>query len=78
MRSRLLIIVLVGALFACASAHTGIAVSNVPLEGKKVEVLGNAETTIYWYAIDLAIFSIPIDRPPVNDAVKKLLEEKET
>lgn len=76
MRHRLSILLLSCSIFACASASTGIAVSNIPLEGKKIEVLGTAETTLHWYVIDAAIFSIPIERPPVDDAVQQLLAEK--
>lgn len=57
----------------CASATAGIAVSNIPLENKEYEVIGPAETTVHWFAFDIAILGAPFSIPPIDKAVRTLL-----
>lgn len=74
----LLILTVVASVFlgGCASANAGIALSNIPLENRKYEVLGPAETTIRWFNFDIGLVGIPMSRPPVEKAMNNLLEEK--
>ena len=60
----------------CASASAGIATSNVPLGNREYEILGTAETSTSWWSVDLGIIGLPLDAPPVDAAVQKLLSEK--
>ncbi len=61
---------------ACVSASGGIAVSNVPVEGRRFDVVGTAETTVAWWSLDIGVIGLPLSDPPVDLAQKQLLEEK--
>jgi len=61
---------------ACVTASVGMATSNIPLEGKEYRVLGAAETMVEWWNVDLGIVGIPLQTPPVDDAVRELLRQK--
>ena len=50
-----------------------MAISNVPLSGRPYEVVGQAQTTLQWWSVDLGIYSGPFEPPPVDAAMKKLL-----
>ncbi|KAB2932751.1 MAG: hypothetical protein F9K24_10255 [Leptonema illini] len=63
-------------IIGCASASAGIATSNVPLGNREYEILGTAETSTSWWSVDLGIIGLPLDAPPVDAAVQKLLSEK--
>ena len=60
----------------CTSTSVGITTSNIPLEGKKFNVLGKAETSIGWVNVDLGIIGIPMKKPPIDQAIKRLLVQK--
>lgn len=64
-------------IISCASASAGIATSNVPLGNREYEILGTAETSTSWWSVDLGIIGMPLEPPPVDSAVQKLLNEKE-
>lgn len=63
-------------LAACASASAGIATSNIPIGNREYEILGTAETTVSWSTFDIGILGMPLEPPPVDQAVQKLLAEK--
>ncbi len=76
-RILLLSVALAAALLGgCVTASGGIAVSNVPLEGRRFDNLGAAETTVSWWAFDIGIISLPLEEPPVDQAMRQLLTEK--
>ena len=63
----------------CAGAQAGIALSNVPVQGRTYRVMGAAETSVYWYTFDTGVVAFPLSGAPadrVDMAVKKLLNEK--
>ena len=62
---------------ACISATGGIAVSNVPVEGRQYEVIGPGETTVSWWALDLGIIGLPLSMPPVDEAQRRLINQNE-
>jgi hypothetical protein len=64
-------------ILGCASASAGIATSNVPLGNREYEILGTAETSTSWWSFDLGIIGLPLGEPPVDEAVQRLLREKE-
>ena len=62
---------------ACSTATVGMATSNVPLEGRTYQVLGPAETEVSWFALDVfGLLGVPLEAPPVDEAVKNLLVQK--
>lgn len=61
---------------SCASASAGIATSNIPIGNREFEVLGTEETTVSWWSLDMGLIGLPLERPPVDVAVQKLLQEK--
>ncbi len=61
---------------ACVSASGGIAVSNVPVEGRRFDVVGTAETTVSWWSFDIGVIGLPLSDPPVDAAQGDLLKEK--
>ena len=63
-------------LSGCVSASAGLTTSNIPLEGRKYKVLGSAETSVSWFSIDLGIIGFPLSRPPVDEALKELMNSK--
>ncbi len=63
-------------LTGCAGSTAGIAVSNIPLENKKYTVLGPAETMVSWVSFDVGFLGFPLEPPPVDEAVRRLLESK--
>lgn len=63
-------------IIGCASASAGIATSNVPLGNREYEILGAAETSTSWWSVDVGVIGLPLDAPPVDAAVQKLLDEK--
>lgn len=67
---------LIAALSGCASASAGIATSNIPIGNREYEILGTAETSVSWTTLDIGIVGIPLEAPPVDQAVQKLLQEK--
>ncbi|MBX7058502.1 MAG: hypothetical protein K1X75_10595 [Leptospirales bacterium] len=64
------------ALACCVTASGGIAVSNVPVEGRRFENLGEAQSTVSWWSFDTGIISLPLHEPPVDEAMRQLLTEK--
>jgi hypothetical protein len=62
--------------WSCASAHAGIAASNVPIIEKKYTVVGPVETKEYWFALDFAIFGFSVKEPPIGKAMQDLQEQK--
>lgn len=68
---------LITVLGSCVSATGGIATSNIPLEGRAYRVLGPAETTLSWWAIDTGLVGLPLSDPPIDQAMQTLLEEKQ-
>lgn len=60
----------------CVSASGGIAVSNVPVEGRRFDVVGTAETTVSWWSLDIGVIGLPLSDPPVDVAQGDLLKEK--
>lgn len=79
LRTRLGLLLILTSLIlgSCATASAGMAVSNIPLENRKYEILGPAETTVNWVTIDFGILGFPLSAPPVDDAIQQLLTEKE-
>jgi len=65
-------------IISCATpaASAGIAVSNIPLENKPLRYLGTAETVVDWWSFDIGCIALPLDPPPVDEAMKNLLREK--
>ncbi len=61
----------------CTTASAGLAVSNIPLENKPYDVLGPAEATKHWIAFDIGIIGVPLNAPPVDEAVKEVLGKYE-
>lgn len=61
----------------CITATGGIAVSNMPVEGRKYEVIGPAETTVSWWAVDIGVIGLPLSDPPVNEAQSRLMDENQ-
>jgi len=58
---------------ACASSSANLLTSNIPLQNKPYTILGTAETTVFWYTLDLGIFAIPLGKAPLEKAEKNLL-----
>lgn len=63
-------------IIGCASASAGIATSNIPLGNRPYEIIGTAETTVSWWSLDVGVVGMPLEAPPVDQAVQKLLQEK--
>jgi hypothetical protein len=61
----------------CISASGGIATSNLPVEGRKYEVIGPAETTVSWWTLDLGIIGLPLADPPVDEAESRLINQNQ-
>ncbi|MCB1169618.1 MAG: hypothetical protein KDK25_04760 [Leptospiraceae bacterium] len=59
----------------CASASAGITTSNIPLTGKNYRVVGSGEASVDWWALDIGILGLPLEEPPVDKAIKQLLDE---
>lgn len=80
LRSRRILLILLPAallvLASCATASAGLVTSNIPLEGRKYTVLGTAETVYKWYTFDIGFFGFPLEDPPIDKAVQRLLREK--
>ncbi|MCE9597615.1 MAG: hypothetical protein K8S54_06565 [Spirochaetia bacterium] len=70
-------IISLSVLFSCAGASAGIAVSNVPLEGKTYTVLGPGEITKSWWGLDLGIIGFPLGEPPISEALDDVMKQKE-
>jgi len=62
--------------FQCASSQAGIAVSNIPLEGKNYKILGPAETRVSWVSLDFGILAFPLETPPIDRAMKQIMAKK--
>jgi hypothetical protein len=61
----------------CASSSAGIATSNVPIVEKKYKVIGPVESQRDWYTFDVAIFGVPFQKPPIQEMVDTMIQEKE-
>ena len=73
----LLLLLLISPIFqSCISSQAGITTSNIPLDGRRYEVLGTAKTTVNWYSVDFGILGFPLRTPPIDKACNKLMEEK--
>jgi len=62
---------------SCATASTGFATSNIPLEGKKITNKGETTIVESWYSFDIGIISFPFQSPPVAGALQTMMKEKE-
>lgn len=61
-------------LTACATANGGFAVSNVPVDNRRYEVIApGEEVTLSWWSLDLGIIGLPLSDPPVAEAEAELL-----
>ena len=61
----------------CATSSAGIATSNVPIVNRKYKVIGPVQGTEAWYTIDVAIFGIPLDVPPIEKVVDRMIRERD-
>lgn len=73
----LLLIVLFSTLFqSCISSQAGITTSNIPLDGRRYDVLGPEMTTVTWVSIDFGFLGFPLEIPPIDEACNTLMEKK--
>jgi hypothetical protein len=72
----ILLLILASLHISCASAHAGIAASNIPIIEKKYSVLGPVETKEYWIALDFAVLGFSVKEPPINKAMQDLQDQK--
>ncbi|MBP7280154.1 MAG: hypothetical protein KBA66_01160 [Leptospiraceae bacterium] len=70
-------ILLCALLIGCASSSAGISTSNVPIVNKKYTVIGPVEAKKGWLTLDMAIFAIPFDKPPINEMTDEMIKSKE-
>ena len=71
----ILTMAIAGLLFTnCASSSAGITTSNIPLTGKNYRGVGNGQTQVDWWTLDLGLVGFPLQEPPIDQAVQKLIE----
>ncbi len=58
---------------ACVTASGGLAVSNVPVDGRPYTVIGPGEATLYWWSFDSGLFSSPFGPPPIARAIDTVM-----
>lgn len=68
-------LILIIATAGCASSSAGITTSNIPLTGKNYRVVGNGQAQVEWWAFDIGLVGLPLQEPPIDEAVQQLLEE---
>ncbi|MBR33612.1 MAG: hypothetical protein CMN77_20090 [Spirochaetaceae bacterium] len=60
---------------SCASSSAGITTSNIPLSGKNYRVVGNGQTQVDWWSLDLGLVGLPLEEPPIDRAVQELIDQ---
>lgn len=61
----------------CASSSAGITTSNIPIGNRDYEIIGNGEAQSSWWSFDIGVIGFPLSQPPIDEAVKELVESKE-
>lgn len=62
---------------SCASSSAGITTSNIPIGNRDYEIIGNGEAQSSWWSFDIGVIGFPLGQPPVDEAIKELVESKE-
>ena len=65
------LLLLVLSLNSCATSSVGIAMSDIPLEGKEYQVLGPTTARGRWYTIDFGFLSFPLTSPPIDRVMEQ-------
>ncbi|MEQ8353738.1 MAG: hypothetical protein RH862_19835 [Leptospiraceae bacterium] len=76
MRATVLSVLLLStlALANCATSSAGIATSNIPLTGKNYRIVGNGQSQVDWWSVDIGVLGLPLQEPPIDKAVQELIQ----
>lgn len=58
----------------CASSSVGVATSNRPIPNVTYETTKSVEKTFTWHAIDIVVFGISFNEPPIDKLYEQLLD----
>ncbi|MDW7976808.1 MAG: hypothetical protein RMI35_09635 [Leptospiraceae bacterium] len=64
---------------SCASTNAGIASSNIPINPAVTEIQYITTDTVRkdWWVFDVGVFGLPLEEPPIDEALKELQQKHE-